>query len=307
MHRRAPKKKTPSFYLAADSEWDRGRPDPWLSTQFACESGAVVFMTPDVRAPVRGRLERAAGESGVRLVFRHRDDGTNLLGQALDLLGVDVPVVRLLLFYSPKDVEHAVGWDRFRPAIDKGNVRQRNGLSGKLQAGRTVILKDLSGWAGKTSLLTFATSLGLPCEDKGAMDACKACMYQGLCGRPEDFLRYGVGDLRLLLGLLTAFVTHFRTLQHECRGMPEEGLWAADDIPMTSGALVARTFERWLHGQAGDRDVFRFALRKCGILGPDDRRYAQSLPAYLDVVERYRSAAAACSACLYCGRTSQAA
>lgn len=258
------------LYVATDSEWDRSLPDPWLSTAFASRSGVIVFVRPDLPGEVKDRLRRAAAEEGVRLVFLARTDDTDLLSEANPVLNPRGRDVGLLLFFSPKDIEFALGWEQFRRAVEDNKVRQRNNLSGNLRVGgQKVFLKDLCGWAGKDSLARFSEAMGCGREDKNIMDAFKACMHRGLVERPEDFLRYAVGDVRVLLDLHQAFVRHFRDLQEECLGMDEADLWTAEDMPMTCGALVARTLERWLYGQAQDRRVLLFAVRKLGLLDPD--------------------------------------
>jgi hypothetical protein len=276
-------------WVATDSEWDSHLDHPWLSTAFAADAGDVVFVTPDLPDDARTRLTVAASEQGVRLVFRDRCDGTVLLKEALDLLGIGARDVRLMLYYSPRDIEYATGWDAFKVAIDAKKVRQRNNITGKVELpnGLKVHIKDLSGWAGKTSLVRFAKSLGVACPDKGLMDDFKSCMARGLVEQPETFLRYAVGDARMLFALHRAFVGHFRTLQGDCLGMKGDDLWTAAEIPMTVGALVARTLERWLYGQAPEPDLFRFAVRKLGLLDPDDRRYKYSRWAFGSTLRNY--------------------
>jgi hypothetical protein len=274
-------------HVGTDSEWDRNLPDPWLSTAFASPSGVVLFVRPDLPEEVKDRLRRAATEEGVRLVFLAPGDDTDLLSQADPVLNPRGQDIGLLTFFSPKDVEYALGWQQFRRAIEDNKVRQRNNLSGSLRAGgRKVFLKDLCGWSGKESLARFAEAMGCGVKGKNAMDEYKTCMHRGLLERPEDYLRYAVGDVRVLLDLHRGFLQHFQALQEECLGMDD--LWTAEDIPMTCGALVARTLERWLYGQAEDRRVLQFAVRKLGLLDPDARHHQKSLEGWNRVVRAYR-------------------
>ncbi len=278
-------------YLATDSEWDRSQPDAWLSTAFAARSGVLVFVRPDLPEDTRARLRAEAARLGVELAFVPRDDATNLLLEAGMALNPEGREVGLLMYFSPKDVEYALGWDAFREGIEEGKVRQRNSLSGKFSTmGQKVTVKDLCGWAGKASLARFAASMGVEAADKGNMDDYKERMHRGLLERPEDFLRYAVGDVRVLLELHSAFVDHFQALQRECLGMDDQDIWTADDIPMTTGSLVARTLERWLHAQAADRRVFRFAVRKLGLLDPDAKGHAKDRAAFRAAVTGYRTA-----------------
>jgi hypothetical protein len=123
-------------------------------------------------------------------------------------------------------------------------------------------------------LKTFAAALGLPMPGKTIMDPYKAEMRRGLEERPEDFLRYAVGDAQVLLDVYRRFVAFVRRTQSEVLGMAAGELWDAGDIPMTCGRLVATTFERWLHGRAGGHaDALRFCARKLGYLDPDADDY----------------------------------
>lgn len=259
--------------VATDSEWDAGLADPWLSTAFASPTATVVFVRRDLSRAVRGRLDREAGRLGVRVLYVRRTDATDLLGLALPGLGVRAEggKTRLAFFFSPKDVEYAVGWDRFREAINSGHVRQHNALTGCV--GR-VVLRDLCGWAGKTSLARFAAALGVGMPEKCVMDDYKVNMARGLVERPAEFLRYAVADARVLLDVYGRFAAFVQGVQRGVLGMAEDDVWSADTVPITVGRLVAETFRRWLVGQAGaDAAAVRFCDRKLGVLDPDHDDY----------------------------------
>src|SRR5262249_37596169 len=116
-------------------------------------------------------------------------------------------------------------------------------------------------------------------------------MHRGLLERPEDFLSYAVGDVRALPELHGRFVEHFRSLQKDCLGMAEEDCWTAADIPMTGGALIAKTLERWVYPGGREKDVFKFCVRKLGVLDPDHRQYAFNRWAYQTAVRQCRTLA----------------
>ncbi len=160
-----------------------------------------MFIRPDLADDVKRRLEATAMQEGIHLVFRARDDGSILLQDALRLAGLDqVQVVRLLTFFSPKDIEYAVGWNAFKIAIDQKKVHQRNNLSGSIDLPNLKVhIKDISGWAGKTSLNKFAGALGIKMNSKTVMDDYKTHMMDGLVAHPEHFVRYSVDDARVLL------------------------------------------------------------------------------------------------------------
>ena len=280
-----------NFFIATDSEWDTSRESPWLSTAFDSPAGTVIYITPDISDATRSRLERAAAVRGVTLVFAERKDETSLLGDYSRRAGIAAKEVYLLMFYSPKDIEYTCGWDAFKDAIEAGKVRQRNNVSGSLEGpdGCKVRIKDLCGWSGKSSLKNWGRSLGVDMGDKGVMDEFKACMYKGLVEKPEDFLGYAVNDVVVLRNIHGRFVELIQTLQRECLDMDGDDLWDAETIPMTTGALVAVTLERWTYNRSSDRDALKFAMRKLGILDPDDRRYKFSIASFLNLTRSIRT------------------
>src|SRR5262249_52989705 len=102
---------------------------------------------------------------------------------------------------------------------------------------------------------------------------------------------YAVGDVQVLLQVHRAFVNHFRILQQEALGMGGDDLWTAANIPMTGGALVAKTLERFIYRQAQHPDELRFCPRTQGLLDPGHRRYPGYLAAYRNCITWYRSPA----------------
>jgi hypothetical protein len=290
----------PPSLIGTDSEWDDKQPgDAWLSSAFASPSGAaVVCIRDDLPDAVRERLAAAAAALTARLIFVRRHDNSDLLALALPHLGRDLlrsSHLDLAFFFSPKDVEFAVGWQEWHKALHKGAVRQRHALTGRVGSIR---LRDLCGWAGKSSLAGFAAALGVAMPDKSCMDEFKTNMRRGLEERPEDFLRYAVADARILLTMYARFVAFVRHIQSEVLGMAD-GLWHPHNIPMTLGRLVAETFQRWLQSQAGEHgDALRFCLRKLGHLDPDadDCDAAREFRAYLldrvQSIEDFRALAA---------------
>jgi hypothetical protein len=266
----------PADLVATDSEWDtHQKGDPWLSTTFATTRGTVVVLRDDLPGDVRARLEATARARGATLLFTRRGEGMALLVEALPSLGLlDAKDVRLAFFFSPKDVEFALGWYSFRAAIHSRKVRQRNHLAGKVGP---YLLKDLSGWAGKSSLKSFATALGVPMPEKTSMDDYKECMRRGLEEQPEDYLRYAVADAQVLLALYDRFIGFVRRVQKEVLEMSDTDRWDADSIPMSLGKLVASTFRRRLVGRSGEHaDALDFCLRKLGYLDPDHKHYLRN-------------------------------
>jgi hypothetical protein len=281
----------PDNLVATDSEWDVSQAgDAWLSTAFATPAGArVVCVRADLPPSVRNRLVAKAEALGVHLLFVRRTDNTDLLTLAVPHLGQGVlrsNSLDLANFFSPKDFEYALGWRNWRHALHEGAIHQRHALIGRVGMIR---LRDLKGWAGKSTLAKFAAALGVPTPAKTTMDDFKECMRRGLEERPEDFLYYAIEDARILLDLFARFVAFVQQIQRDVLGMTDALLWHADDIPMTLGRLVASTFERWLFSQAGEHgEALRFCIRKLGFLNPRDPNYPKAHKVRALLLDRVR-------------------
>jgi hypothetical protein len=262
---------------------------PWLSTTFAASGGAVeVYVRDDLPPDIHKRLRDEARRQGVNLYPIDRPDDAPLLWSSLPTLVTGynpglggenlrpddrppLPKVSLLFYFSPKDVEYALGWDAWRKAIETRRVRQYNHLSGTVD--QWVRLRDLSGWPGKERLATFASAVGVPMEAKGSMDPYKSNMVRGLLESPEEFLRYAVEDAKALLQVYQRFVHLFRQIEEQL-GFPDDLRWTGENIPLSCGRLVAETFKRWATLQAGGLvDAVRFCCNKLGYLGRDQRAY----------------------------------
>jgi hypothetical protein len=280
----------PSNFYFVDAEWDG---PSWVSLAIAGPPGVAVYFSGRKASPAaKERLAAKARRKGCRLTFVDNPLQTDWLQDYLDRAGVGRGEdVRLAFFFSPKDVQYAVGWEAFDTAIHKKEVRQRNNLSGNFPAGgRTMYLKDLYGWAGKKGLAGFLSAMGVATPAKGLMDEFKSNILCGVEAHPEAFLDYAVGDVTCLREAHARFVDHVRRLQRECLGMQEGDLWTAHDIPMTVGSLVAKTFEKWLHhhDRAVPAEALKFCVRKLGTLDQDYKRAASFRMTYWACLDQYR-------------------
>jgi hypothetical protein len=272
-------KPKPAPLVATDSEWDPNIDGKWISTAFAWEDGrTVVFFREDVPDEVQARLNAKAAEISVEVRYIQRDDRTRLLPDGKH---------RLVIFFSPKDLEYALCWEWLEKTIKDRKIHQRNNITTTRNCDVKVL--DLFGWSDKSSLDEFLNALGHSMPSKGLMDQYKECMWKGLLEHPEDFLLYAVDDARLLLRAYRTFVSFFRRIQKDCLGMNEADLWTEENIPTTNGSLVAKTFERFIDTQAGDyRDAQRFCIHKLGILSRQSRKYETNRDVYCKAVKRYR-------------------
>ncbi len=280
------------IFLATDSEWDNNIPGKWISTAFSCKWGTIIFHNPEIPEETKERLYAEAAKQRVTLLFRPRCDQTILVLDVIKRLKIAEDIIYLLFFYSPKDIEYACGWDAFFDSIIQNRVTKRgSAISGKvlLPNDRKIILKDLKGWQPKGSLLKLANSLGVKATDKGAMDDYKSHMQDGLLNEPETFLRYEVGDVKMLRKIHRKYINNIRTLQKDCLNMNDNELLNSMTIPATQGAVVAKIMETWITNQADDPDVFKFCLRKVGILDPDNRNHKKNEIAMQYCINNYNS------------------
>jgi hypothetical protein len=248
-----------------------------VSTTVKAPAGTVVYLNDETPAAVRSQL--------TQYPVAYVPQGTPLLPLVKDRFGLGR--VKAVNYFSPKDPEYLFGWPAWREAIDRKKVWQRRNLGGRVGVDR---VKDLYGW-NHDGLKRFARSMGLDTSEKDLMDDYKERMWQGLLERPVAFVRYGLKDVAVLPELHTSFVDMAAGIQREVLRLKEP--MTADTIPMTTGAWVATTFERWLHERAGGwEDTFKWCLRKLGVLDDAHKQYDQNRAAYLAVVGRFQDAAA---------------
>jgi hypothetical protein len=248
--------------VSCDSEWDHLA--GWLSTTFSYGPHCVIYFRRKLPRPLKDRLREAGEREGVRVEFVRRSDATSLLRLFRKGCGLKGPV-GLLNYYSPKDVEFALGWDALAPAIRRRQVRQRRSVTGRVGSVRLI---DLFGWSNE-SLKKTAQALGVTMGEKELMDEYKSHMLDGLTEHPEDYLRYAVADAKILPQIRERFVALLDAIRTDCLGLGPNH--RPEFLPTTLGSLVARLLEEWVSSRAGDRlRDFELACRKLGYLDPDD-------------------------------------
>src|SRR5262249_30625955 len=147
--------------------------------------------------------------------------------------------------------------------------------------------RDLSGFSGKQSLFAMATSLGIPMPDKSLLDEYKSCMHIPFQQHPELFLRYAVGDVRVLRKVFNALVQQFNEIEANLN-LREKDRTTAETLPNTLGSQVAKTFEKWLYSRAGEyQEAMRFCIHKLGILNRDARRFSSNRHLFYKTIEQY--------------------
>jgi hypothetical protein len=297
-----PKPRPGVISIAVDSEW-HGTDNSWLSTTFCVDArGSSHFyhfidMTlPEDVQKTWEFLSRVnwdfflpcAGEFEFML-----KTVIEMVCAKLDF-AQDPPVrvnngiteVELLLYYSPKDLEYSVGWEFMKELYErtKKPITQKRNLRGKFElAGVDVTLFDLKGWG--TSLANLADSVGVEIKDKSLMDDYKASMRDGYIERPEDAFYYARGDVDVLHRIRHEFIKNVQWVRHDVIGIPRVGECDPfEDLPKTTGSLVAHEFLKWLKTRAEDPAMFEFALKKLGKL-KTGRNYKKDLDPYRNAVD----------------------
>ncbi|MEH2164373.1 MAG: hypothetical protein V7K38_25830 [Nostoc sp.] len=200
------------------------------------------------------------------------------------------------MFYSPKDLEYAMGWEKIRKLYLSTTVQQKRNISTPvpitLQVGDrsySLSIKDMKGWAGTGGLQSLAKSVGFQMTAKSEMDGYKTKMRDGLEAMPAIFAAYAMGDVDDLHEIYKAFVELVRWVQADIIGIPVEDCFTEDNIPMTTGSLVAATLLKWLHTQGANKELMQFAMRKLGLLDTSAVNYDYNLKAYLHATSTYRT------------------
>lgn len=281
--------------IATDAEWHS--PDgSWLATTFACSNGnRFLFYTATATVPAKARMQKWSSEHGVLAIETTMTDDTDLLTIVLDKADPlrSYTTVRLLMFYSPKDLEYSCGWSKVSEWYKSKQLQQKRNISNRAPiafGGRKLVVKDCKGWAGVGGLKKLADTVGVSMIAKGDMDEYKSRMREGMELKPETFAAYAMGDTDDLLKIHAAFVKLVRWVQADVIGIPENDCFTSDDIPMTTGALVAATLEKFLYAQAQHKDTLKFCLRKLGLLDVSAKDYRYSLATYIHATKSYRSA-----------------
>jgi hypothetical protein len=286
----------PHNAVAVDAEWDESsgvRDKYWLTLQLHAPATGrtVVYTRADLPHGVKQALTEEARLRNVFLRFIDRGNDDNLLRSALPLLFPDKSPkeVDLLTFFSPKDIEYAVGWAEWSEALERGFITQHRALAGRFGRGPRIRLRDLSGWTDRgMGLAKLAASLGLDAGGKSLMDGYKQCMSKGLNEHPAEFLRYAVGDVLLLPRIYSSFLSYLNAILRDTLAVDEDGLFRSETIPMTTGRLVYEAFTSWQLSRTDDPAAWLICLAKLGYLNPTEDNYLEARERRCDILSRVR-------------------
>ncbi|MBW4444400.1 MAG: hypothetical protein KME10_24905 [Plectolyngbya sp. WJT66-NPBG17] len=282
--------------IAVDAEWHSKlkqsleKADCWIDDSkqvsvqyYHRQSGReVIYVQEDYYV----RLSPFAETLGIELIpWIDLDRGT--LEDLLYRLGLKNQEIRLLLFYSPKDLRFSLGKSQMEYYYLDNRIVKKRGIKnrrGALIIGENCQIKihDLAGWAPR-GLADLAAAVGVEMTDKHELDSYKWRMGDAVQELPEVFLRYAMGDTTALIGIFEKYVLLAKKVQR-ILGLPEEELFTEETIPQTNGTIVAKTLNLYIRNQASNKKAFDYAVRKHGILNSDHKGYRK----YRDILLKLR-------------------
>lgn len=184
----------------------------------------------------------------------------------------------MYLFYSFHDLGFAFGWQNVENQLReelhskrKKKIEQHRSITGTLKIADSFSsrlnhwkIRDLSGLTN-TGLKDFASSLGTDMNAKTLLDDLKSRMDLALLTRTEVFLDYSLDDVLVLEEISKRFLTLVNNILSKTLLFPDRLLFTESTLPLTTGSLVAKTFEKYIfyHAQkSSGRLYYNFLKRK---------------------------------------------
>lgn len=236
----------------------------------------------DVPPQIIERIENYCAIKDFILCWKSlNDDSCDPTSIILREYGIQKGSFDVLMFYCPKDLNVAFGFENLKLYYNKKKITQKKRLAGNYYNEKlSYKICDLKGWTNK-SLKGFAASVGVEMTSKDKMDDYKSHMFDGLITEPETFIDYMVGDTTCLFEIREKFVQNIQWLQRDVINLPESAVFELEKIPLTIGSIVAETLERYIHScLCPDRQwEYIYALLKLGIIDGDakDKREVTAL------------------------------
>ncbi|MFG6101694.1 hypothetical protein U2F10_05540 [Leptothoe sp. EHU-05/26/07-4] len=267
--------------IAIDAEWD-SKEKLDLCVQLSAKGlDKAVYLNSAIEQHVppiewnllKMKVSTWAKVNDVTIVWITFHDDLNILEHFIEeIIEKDLKknAIDLLLFYSPKDLSLAFGFENIRRYFSKeplplnSYIYQKRNIKGKIDCFR---IHDLKGWSQK-SLKDFAASVGYKMISKSDMDKYKSNMLEGLLSETEKFLDYAIGDADDLHGIKESFTSLIK--EDICKDLLG---FTLDRLPYTTGALVSKIFETWLYNEANDLEGFKLALARLGQIDTSHEHY----------------------------------
>jgi DNA polymerase family B len=278
----------PIIDISTDSEWHSD--GTWLSTSFAVNavgaSRCFHFITRRLPSEVHDVwIDRGASMGDEVYLWNLDKPPMSMLEVVIAAVKCEFPWVErtkkanLLMFYSPKDLEYALGWERVKKLYEKPKwgIDQKRNIRGSFWCkGIEVTIKDLKGWS-QGSLENFSKSVGHDSGDKGAMNEYKSRMRDGFIQEPAIAFDYARNDVVILHHVQDKFEKQIKANARKTLRIPP-ALWS--EVKGTTGSLTANIFQEWLHTQfwsALGWSGFDNACMKLGRLDASSKGYEKNL------------------------------
>lgn len=238
----------------------QNRVDPGLIAQWAKEKNCYYPLDPDFNT-----VHTLLREYYMTDEQKAHPNGYSFAGQ-------------VFMFYSFQDLGHAFGWNTIKRQLDreltsnsKYKLEQHRSIMGtlKLEDPSTSKLsnwkvRDLAGWTN-TSLESFAKSLGIEMCSKHLLDQLKEKMEDALIYETKTFLDYGLDDVLVLREIFSQFLKLVNSILKDTLLLPPRLLFTESTIPLTTGALVAEVFERYIfhYARGASQKLYYDFKKKC--------------------------------------------
>ena len=272
--KKTPFSKTPGYYSPAktyitiDAEW-YSLIKLWLCTQVLVrkpEASYLYFFCWE-NIPNRERVEQACADNNANFVAVSSPD--NILTYLMDTLEISGKA-DLRFFYSAKDIEYFIGKEAAKE-IYLNKLEKKRGIKGNFtikssKYSLTLTCKDAVGWGNTGGFKGLAEGVGVEMINKSSMDKYKSNMLKGLEEVPEEFVKYALDDVIKLDVVFVKYPELINWVEVEVLGIPKEKAFTPDNIPMTQGSTVSKSFEKWIYSRSSQPDMLKFAIRKLGIL-----------------------------------------
>ena len=275
------KKNKEKIQVAIDAEWDSKLKLPLCVSMSAKGLKRAIYFNLDIKQKVtpaiwhrlKSDIRRWGFNNTVTIIWAPFTDYLNKVEHFISqILLKDINNVKcdVLLYFSPKDIEYAFGFDNIKNTFSKEPIphndylMQKRCIKGRIG---NYTFHDLYGWF-QTSLKKAAVAVNAKMRSKDDMDNYKSNMLEGLIDKPEKFLAYAIDDVDVLHEVKENFTNLIE--KDICKDLLGIKI---DYLSHTSGALVAKIFETWIYAQVKDVERFKLALARLGQLDTEQDDY----------------------------------
>jgi hypothetical protein len=255
-------------YFTVDSEWD-SLSKQWICTQVLVKKykTSYLYLFCWENIPNKERIAELCRDYNANFIAIDSPD--NILPYLMDTLEISGKA-DLRIYYSAKDIEHFIGKETakeiYLKKLEKKRCIKGSFITKSSKYSLTSTCKDAVGWSNTGGLKGLAEAVGVKMVNKSSMDKYKENMLKGAEEDPEGFVPYVLDDVIKLDEIFYKYPDLVNYVEVEVLGIPEEKAFTPDNIPMTQGSTVAKSFKKWLYSRSSQPDMLKFAIRKLGIL-----------------------------------------